>query len=171
MRWKQTMTAQTWIKKLRLQPHPEGGYYRETYRAGESLPTGALPRRFKGGRSISTAIYFLLKRGQVSCFHRIRSDEMWHHYAGGALIIHGLTDKGRHFQIKLGTRLTRGERPQAVIPAGIWFGAVLAPGASFALAGCTVAPGFDFTDFELADRESLLRKFPSHKAIIRALTA
>lgn len=164
------MTAQTWIRKLGLKPHPEGGYYRETYRAAESVSPGASPGQARGSRSLSTAIYFLLKRGQVSCFHRIMSDEIWHHYAGGSVIIHGLTSKGRHIQFKLGTCQSRGERPQAVIPAGIWFGAVLAPGVSFALVGCTVAPGFDFADFELAGRADLMRQFPRHKAIIRTLT-
>jgi len=163
------MNAQTWIKRLDLCPHPEGGYYRETYRADHTLPKNSLPKGFKGPRSVSTAIYFLLKRGQISRFHRIASDEIWHHYAGGSLIIHGLTPEGHHIRFKLGKHASLGEQPQVIIPAGTWFGAALAPRTIFALVGCTVAPGFDFTDFEMSKTASLLQKYPAHKAIIKQL--
>ncbi len=164
------MTAEALIRRLALRPHPEGGYYRETYRAGETLARKALPPRFTGDRAFSTAIYFLLKRGQMSRLHRIRSDEVWHHYAGGALILHGLTPDGRHLQVRLGSGAARGERPQAVIPAGVWFGGVLAPGeADYALVGCTVAPGFDFADFAMGEAAALEREFPRHRRVIRML--
>jgi uncharacterized protein len=163
------MTAKTWIKKLGLRRHPEGGWYRETYRSAESLQADALPDRFKGARSVSTAIYFLLERGQMSRLHRIQSDEVWHHYAGGSLVVHSLTPDGRHTRTRLGSRVARGERPQAVVPAGSWFGAMLAPDTTYALVGCTVAPGFDFADFELGNAQTLLRLFPRHGAIVRAL--
>jgi hypothetical protein len=163
------MNAQDWISRLNLLPHPEGGYFKENYRANHTLPRAALPRSFKGPRSVSTAIYFLLKRGQISRLHRIAADELWHHYAGGSLIIHGLTPQGRHIQYKLGTHPERGETPQVMIPAGTWFGANLAPRAAFALVGCTVAPGFDFADFEMGNASTLLKAFPKHKAVINAL--
>ncbi len=163
------MNAQAWIKRLALCPHPEGGYYRETYRADHTLPKHSLPKGFKGPRSVSTAIYFLLKRGQISRLHRIASDEIWHHYAGGTLIIHGLTPEGHHTQFKLGKQVSLGEQPQVIIPAGTWFGATLAPRATFTLVGCTVAPGFDFADFEMGKATHLLQKYPAHKAIIKLL--
>ena len=164
------MKADEWIRKLRLRPHPEGGYYRETYRAAEAIPAAALPDRFPGPRAHSTAIYFLLKRGQVSHFHRIRSDELWHHYAGDALEIHCLTPRQGHRILRLGARPERGELPQAVVAAGTWFGAVPAPRASFALVGCTVAPGFDFADFEMADPGALASAFPRQRGVISRLT-
>lgn len=162
--------ASTWIRALQLRPHPEGGYFRETYRAAESIPRRALPARFPGPRAFSTAIYFLLRAGQVSRLHRIRSDETWHFHAGAPLIIHLLTPDGRYRALRLGVRPDRGEHPQAVVPAGAWFGAVLAPRGRYALVGCTVAPGFDFADFALADRADLTRRFPRHRRLIEALT-
>jgi len=163
------MNAQAWIRTLKLRPHPEGGFFRETYRAGETIPAKALPRRFPGPRSLSTAIYFLLRRGQVSHLHRIRSDELWHHYAGGTLIIHCLLPDGRHTVLKLGKHPDRGEQPQVMVPAGVWFGAIPAPRTSFALVGCTVAPGFDFADFEMGNTDTLKQDFPKHQAVIDLL--
>lgn len=163
------MTAADWIRRLKLLPHPEGGYYRETYRAGKRNPSDPRSHGPAKRRSLSTAIYFLLLRGQVSRLHRIRSDELWHHYDGGSLTIHCLDDQGLYQTLKLGKRIHLGEQPQALVPAGTWFGATLAPRSNYALVGCTVAPGFDFTDLELGNHAALRRKFPGHHAIIKRL--
>jgi predicted cupin superfamily sugar epimerase len=154
------------IERLQLTPHPEGGYFRETYRATESVGAAALPRRFNGERSISTAIYFLLEAGQCSHLHRIRSDEVWHFYAGDPLDVVEIDVAGSLKTTRLGGDLLY----QHTVPAGVWFGATPAPGGRFALVGCTVAPGFDFADFELADRAALLREYPRHQDWIRRLT-
>ena len=158
------------VERLGLKPHPEGGYFRETYRAAEILPADALPRRFGGARAVSTAINYLLESGQRSALHRIRSDEVWHFYAGDPLLIVEIAADGQLAQTRLGPDLASGARPQHVVPAGSWFGALPAEGSRFALVGCTVAPGFDFADFELADRAALLAAFPQHAGWIRRLS-
>jgi len=166
------LTAGLLIETLRLRPHPEGGFYRESYRAPESIAAGALPDRFGGDRAFSTAIYFLLRGDQVSTLHRLRCDEVWHFYVGAPLELVEITAGGRLAVTRLGPDVTAGQLPQAVVPAGRWFGARLAeprPDA-FALAGCTVAPGFDFADLEMARRDELIAAHPRHEAIIRALT-
>ena len=162
--------AAAWVRRLRLRPHPEGGWFRETYRARESIPAAGLPARFGGARAASTAILFLLPAGSFSAFHRIRSDELWHFHAGDALTIHVLGAGGRLSRIRLGPDPRRGERLQACVPAGAWFAAEPGPRGRFALVGCTVAPGFDFRDFELAGREALIRSFPRRRALIQRLT-
>jgi len=163
-----TLTARTLVDQLGLLPHPEGGFFRETYR--DPLTLTGLPGRFTGPRHASTAIYYLLERGDLSALHRIASDEVWHHYAGGTLTVHVLHPGGRHEALRLGMDLAAGERPQAVVPARAWFGARLEGNDDFALVGCTVAPGFDFHDFELGTRDALLAEFPEHAALVRALT-
>lgn len=163
--------ADYWIKKLGLISHPEGGYYRESYRSDEMIPVGALPVRFSGGeRAFSTAIYFLLSGSDFSAFHRLHSDEMWHFYGGAPLTIHSLDEKGGYSRWTLGCDVEKGEAFQAVIKAGSWFGATLEDVDSFALVGCTVAPGFDFRDFEMGDRSELIRLYPGHRALIEQLT-
>jgi predicted cupin superfamily sugar epimerase len=159
--------AQHWIDHLHLQPHPEGGFYRETYRAALTLPHSALPGH-GGDRSASTAIYFLLAGDQFSAFHRIRSDELWHFYSGSGLVVHVITPPGEYQQLLLGSRPD--EQFQAVVPAGCWFASSLRHRNSYALAGCTVAPGFDFADFEMARRGELIAQYPQHRAIIERLT-
>lgn len=146
-------TAHDWIESLRLVKHPEGGYYRETYRSVATI----------GERAVSTAIYFLLPAGEVSALHRIKSDELWHFYAGNPLTIHIIASDGRYFAIILNA-----DNPQAVVPSECWFGATVATG--YALVGCTVAPGFDFCDFEMAERTTLLAAYPQHRAVIERLT-
>ena len=152
-------TAQEWIETLRLIPHPEGGYYRETYRS----PTTVELPSFGGARAVSTAIYFLLPAAAVSALHRIKSDELWHFYAGEPLTLHSLAPTGRYSAIVLSA-----DNPQGVIPAGCWFGATVA--TDYALVGCTVAPGFDFCDFEMATRSALLAAWPQHRPVIERLT-
>lgn len=164
--------AAFWIERLDLRPHPEGGYFRETYRAAESIAASALPPRFGGGRAFATAIYFLLTRDAFSAFHRIRSDEIWHFYARQSVTLAILEDVGggRLTIASLGRDPARGERPQIVVPAGAWFGAEVAPAGTYALVGCTVAPGFDFADFDLAERAALLARYPRHRGVIERLT-
>ncbi|MEI6970833.1 MAG: cupin domain-containing protein [bacterium] len=162
--------ASIWIRNLGLKAHPEGGYYRETYRASGSIRANGLPARFAGPRSFATAIYFLLEGRQRSVLHRIRSDEVWHFYCGAVVVVHMISPDGTHSKIRLGRRPCRGEVLQAVVPAGCWFGAGLAGRRSYALVGCTVSPGFDFRDFELGRRSELLRKYPRHRALIEELT-
>lgn len=162
-------SAAQWINTLQLQPHPEGGHFRETYRARESMATAHLPPRFGGSRNHSTAIYFLLEAGQFSAFHRIKSDEVWHFYDGGPLDIFDLHPDGTLLVHHLGRDPTREAWPQAVVPAGHWFASRPAPGTAFALVGCTVAPGFDFADFELAHAETLAQTFPAHNKLITSL--
>jgi predicted cupin superfamily sugar epimerase len=157
--------ARAIVERLALLPHPEGGFYRETFRAPlrlDGLPHG-------GPRAASTAIYFLLPAGTFSAFHRVRSDEVWHRYDGGVLELHTLDDHGAHEVVRLGCDLERGERPQHVVPAGVWQAARPIDGA-YALCGCTVAPGFDFADFELPPRDAMLARFPQHRALVEALT-
>ncbi len=147
-----TPDAQTWIRRLKLKPHPEGGTYRQTYRSSEKIPGRALPARYKGKpRSFSTLIYYLLEGKQISRLHRLRSDEIWCFHAGSGLTLHVLTPSGRKKKIRLGIRPEKNEVPHAVIKRGCWFGAEVSEKDSYALASCIVAPGFDFADFELAD--------------------
>lgn len=164
------MTAENWITGLGLSGHPEGGWFRETYRGSESIRREHLPSRFDGDRSFSTLIYYLLESGDFSAFHRIRQDEAWHYYAGSALTIFLIDPQGSLHEWKLGLDLSRGELPQRVVPAGWYFAAALEEPAGYALTGCSVAPGFDFSDFELPSREELLGKFPQHREVIERLT-
>ena len=163
-------TAAEWIAFVRLAPHPEGGFYRETYRAQEAIAADHLPARFGGPRACSTAICFLLPGNQVSVLHRIKSDEVWHFYAGGALTLALIHPDGRLEEHRLGPDPERGERFQALVPAGCWYGASVDDPEPYALVGGTVAPGFDFADFELADRPALLARFPQHQQVILRLT-
>jgi len=165
-----TNDARFWIEQLGLIPHPEGGYYRQTYRSEITIPREALPAGFRGARPVSTAIYFLLAEQDFSAFHRLRSDEMWHFYAGAPLELHIISAAGIHLQILLGGDVARKQILQAVVPAGCWFASRLHSENSFALVGCTVAPGFDFDDFEMARRAELTAQHPQYSEVIRALT-
>jgi len=147
-------TAAYWIEKLQLLPHPEGGHYRETYRKDP----------------VSSAIFFLLQSGERSRLHRLKSDELWHFHVGSPLTLFLIHPGGRLETLSLGDSPEKGEVLQAVVPAGCWFGARVNEPDSFALIGCTVAPGFLFEDFELADRHELTRQFPQHRKIIEKLT-
>ena len=163
-------TAQYWINRLALQPHPEGGYFREIYRSKEQIKAGALPARYGGPRAYATAIYFLLAGAQVSTLHRLASDEQWHFYAGRTLLLCMLAPDGTSRQVRLGRAPDAGDQFQAVIPAGTWMGARLADSRGYALIGCTVAPGFDFRDFKIGKRADLLKRFPRQRTLITALT-
>jgi uncharacterized protein len=165
-----TQDAAYWIEKLALEPHPEGGHYRQTYRSDLILPSEALPKQFTGARAASTAIYFLLEGDNFSAFHRLRSDEMWHFYIGSALVVYVIGEDSGYSEIKLGRDPDAGEVLQAVVKAGSWFASRVQDKSSFALVGCTVSPGFDFEDFELAKRAELMRAHPRHRKIIEQLT-
>lgn len=163
-------TAQHYIQQFKLLPHPEGGYYRETYRSNELISQNALPKRFQGDRNFSTAIYFLLEKNNFSAFHRIKSDECWHFYAGDALAIHIIHPDKNVETIFLGNDIYREETFQYVVPAGCWFASEVRAGGNFSFVGCTVAPGFDFADFEMGKREELAQLFPQHASLIKRLT-
>jgi len=165
-----TRNAAYWIQKLGLEPHPEGGYYRQTYRADLLLRRESLPPQFTGVRSASTAIFFLLDGANFSAFHRLRSDELWHFHVGTSLLVQVIEPDGRHSEIQLGGDPESGEVLQAVVKTGCWFASHVKDGESFALVGCTVAPGFDFEDFELAKREELVGRYPQHRELIAKLT-
>lgn len=161
---------QALINHYNLLPHPEGGFYRQTYAASEQILRDALPERFDGNRNFSTAIYFLLPNGIFSAFHRIKSDEVWHFYEGCPLNIHVIHPNGDYECLKLGSNLNKGENYQLVVPANAWFASEpTGDTGTFALVGCTVAPGFDFADFELAEVATLTNQFPKHEELIRRL--
>jgi len=162
--------AKYWIDKLSLIPHPEGGYYRETYRSNLSIPEEALPAQFTGRRLVSSTIYFLLEGENFSAFHRLRSDEMWHFYYGGPLVVHTIGEAGSYSAIHVGSDFETGEVLQAVVKAGCWFASRVRDPGSYALVGCTVAPAFEFEDFELAKRSDLIRLYPQHRKLIEQLT-
>lgn len=159
-----------WVEKLHLEPHPEGGFFRQTYRSDLAIAPKALPPGFTGARAASTAIYFLLEGENFSAFHRLRSDEMWHFYAGSPLILHLISMAGDYSSILLGSDPDAGQNFQAVVRAGCWFASHVADWKGWALVGCTVAPGFDFRDFEIAQRADLVRDYPQHQVIIERLT-
>ena len=154
------MDANYYVQKLGLQPHPEGGFFKETYRS-----TGNV-----NDRNYSTAIYFLLTGKNFSALHRIKSDEVWHFYAGSTVNIVEITLDGALIETKLGNNLESGETFQYTVSAGHWFGSHIANWEGYALVGCTVAPGFDFRDFEMADREQLKKEFMFHVESIERLT-
>jgi len=158
------MNAPDIIQHLQLLPHPEGGFYRETYRAAYMVATPA-----PASRNVSTAIYYLLSDEDKSHFHRLESDELWFFHQGQPLEIL-LIQNGALTTIVLGPDLTRGEVLQAVIPAHTWFGARVRDSRGFTLVSCTVSPGFDYADFELAERDALTREFPALREVIEEFT-
>lgn len=166
-----SISAATWINGLGLEPHPEGGYFRETYRATGLIPGQSLPPNFAGGdRPYGTAIYFLLKSGQFSALHRIQADEVWHFYAGSGLTVVVISPEGEISNLHLGADLSQGQQFQAWVAAGAWFGAYVNEPDRYSLVGCTVSPGFDFRDFEIGERDTLLAQFPQHRDRIIPLT-
>lgn len=167
MKYPQTAT---YVRLLGMQAHPEGGYFTETYRSDEAISQAALPGRFSGDRRFSTAIYFLLEDENFSALHRIRSDEVWHFYAGDPLEIVEIDEQGELQITQLGSDVAAGQHFQYMVRAGRWFGSRVKHGGRFSLVGCTVAPGFDFADFVMASRKALTAEFPQHAGIIAALT-
>jgi predicted cupin superfamily sugar epimerase len=147
------------IKKLRLQKHPEGGYYKQTYSSDIIVNS----KGYNGPRHAVTAIYYLLVGDQFSAFHRLRSDEIWNYYAGGSLKLY-VIDNGKLTRIRLGKR--RGETVQAIVKSGVWFAALLTNKKSYCLLGCIVSPGFEYSDWQLGKRNELIKMYPQHKKII-----
>jgi len=164
------LTAQDLIKRYQLQGHPEGGYYNEVYRSKEIIPTVGLPGRFNGQRPFSTAIYFLMEGKQFSAFHRLKSDECWHFYTGIGLHIYVLYSDGSGEVLKLGDDPENGYSFQQIVPAGCWFASKPVHENGFSFVGCTVAPGFDFADFELAKKEDLEKQYPRYAEWMNMLT-
>jgi uncharacterized protein len=164
-------TAEEIIRALELVPHPkEGGYFRETYRDGEMWPSAALQGRYQGTRSASTAIYYLLTPNTFSALHRLQTDEIFHFYLGGPVRMLQLFPDGTGRTLQLGPGVLAGQQLQVIVPRGIWQGSFLEAGSDFALLGCTVAPGFDFADYESGDRERLLGQYPEFADLVRRLT-
>ncbi len=157
------------IESFGLQPHPEGGWYKESYKSTEQIPASALPTRFNDHRFFSSAIYFLLEQGNFSAFHRIKSDECWHFYAGEPLLIYIIKENGGLDVVSLGPNITNGEFFQYVVPANSWFASIPAPTSKYCFVGCTVAPAFDFKDFELANAKELSTTYPQHIDLINSL--
>ena len=156
---------QYWIEQLEMEKHPEGGYFKETYRAKENVSN-----RNGESRSASTGIYFLMTGIAFSAFHKIESDELWHFYEGAALAVYIITETGELEILKIGKDIENGEQLQGIVPAGCWFASKVTVPNAYSLVGCTVAPGFDFNDFRLAKREVLTAEYPQHTAIIKELT-
>lgn len=163
------LSPQQLIEQYQLEPHPEGGWYKQTYKSKEMIPANALPQRFGGNRSFSTAIYFLLEQGNFSAFHRIKSDECWHFYSGDPLEVFIIQPGGELNTITLGSSSNKNVFFQYVVPANCWFASRPASGSAYSFVGCTVSPGFDFADFELANANELSNAYPKHSTIIRSL--
>jgi predicted cupin superfamily sugar epimerase len=164
-------TAEEIIKHLQLQPHPkEGGFFRETFRSAELLAASALPSRYPGARSASTAIYYLLTPSTYSALHRLQTDEIFHFYLGDPIRMVQLHADGSSTTVVLGPDVLGGQQMQLVVPRGVWQGSLLEPGGAFALLGCTVAPGFEYADYESGDRQTLLTQYPAAADWIRRLT-
>jgi predicted cupin superfamily sugar epimerase len=165
------VTADEIITLLKLKPHPkEGGFYSETYRADETIPASALPPRYRGVRSFGTCMYSLLTPGTFSAIHRLQSDEIFHFYLGAPVEMLQLQSDGTSKTVVIGSDLHAGMTPQVVVPRGVWQGSRLVTGGEFALLGCTVAPGFDFADYEHGRREQLIASYPGFREKITALT-
>jgi len=165
------MTAEEIIALLKLKPHPkEGGFYSETYRAGETIPANVLPTRYSGQRAFGTCIYYLLTASTFSAMHRLQSDEIFHFYLGDPVEMLQLLPDGTGKTVILGSDLRSGMQPQVIVPRGVWQGSRLVAGGKFALLGCTVAPGFDFADYEHGRRSELIASYPEFRERIVALT-
>jgi len=162
------LKAEQIIQLLNLFPHPEGGYYNETYRSSETFE--GINDQFPSGRNFSTAIYFLLIKNKFSAFHRIRSDEIWHFYSGNPLRIIEIDTAGKLIETMVGSYIEKGEVFQHKVKAGHWFASEVANGGEYSLAGCTVAPGFDFRDFEMGKKEDLTKLYPDLESIISKYT-
>ena len=165
------MTAEEIIAWLKLKPHPkEGGFFSETWRAGETIPANVLPSRYSGPRSFGTCIYYLLTPPTFSAMHRLQSDEVFHFYLGDPLEMLQLWPDGTGKMVVLGPDLLAGMQPQVIVPRGVWQGARLIAGGEYALLGCTVAPGFDYADYEHGRRSDLIGSHPQFREKIMALT-
>jgi uncharacterized protein len=165
------LKAEELIEVLGLQPHPrEGGFFRETYRSAGTIAAAGLPSRYGSARSHGTAIYYLLTPGTISALHRLQSDEIFHFYLGDPVRMLQLLPDGNDKTVVLGSDLLAGQQVQVVVPRGVWQGSVLEPGGSFALLGCTVAPGFEYADYQHGPRARLIEEYPGFAEMIEKLT-
>lgn len=167
-----TMTPEYLIEKLHLKPlEREGGYYKETYKSEKILKGKCLDARYSGSRNIASAIYYLLTPDTKSAIHRLKTDEIFHFYAGDPVLMLLIHPDKRVERKILGNRIDRGESPQIIVPANAWQGSLLMDGGKFALMGTTMAPGFDFDDYEDGKRQELINNYPEEKELIKRLTA
>jgi predicted cupin superfamily sugar epimerase len=162
-------TADYFVKKLNMIAHPEGGFYKEIYTSEENITAKELKVDFEGSRILWTSIYFLLRDGEVSNFHRLKSDEMWYYHSGSPLTIYMISPEGELITEQLGLNIENGEKPQVLVPKDYIFGSAM-NNEGYALVGCMVSPGFEFRDFELFNRNVLLEKYPQYEEIILKLT-
>ncbi|MEM7296963.1 MAG: cupin domain-containing protein [Bacteroidota bacterium] len=158
------------IQSLNLQPHPEGGYFKETYRSDGIIEANSLSNNYSGKRNYSTSIYFLLTSDSFSAFHKIHQDEIWHFYEGSPIELHTISESGAHTRHLIGSDISNGEVYQLTIPGNHWFASKVLDPNSYSLVGCTVAPGFDFDDFTLVKRNDLVASFPLHQKLIEEFT-
>ena len=147
--------ANYFIEKLDMTAHPEGGYYKESFISAENITDSDLTTTFEDKRILWTSIYFLLRNGEVSNFHRLKSDEMWYYHSGSPLTIYMITPEGELITEQLGLDIEKGEKPQVLVPKNYIFGSAM-NNKGYALVGCMVSPGFEFRDFELFERDTLL---------------
>jgi predicted cupin superfamily sugar epimerase len=165
------ISAEEIMERLAMQPHlEEGGYFAETYRCAEMIPRAGLPERYPAERSFGTAIFYLLTPDTCSALHRLASDEIFHFYLGDPVSMLQLHSDGSSEVVTLGHDILGGQELQVVVPKGTWQGSFLNEGGQFALLGCTMAPGFDWADFERASREALLQQHPDKRELIVRLT-
>ncbi|MFD2445289.1 cupin domain-containing protein [Bacillus sp. CGMCC 1.16607] len=160
--------AQYWINNLDLIPHPEGGFYKSTY-SSESIISDKSVVSNGNKRKLYTSIYFLLRSGDISHLHRLKSDELWYFHGGSPLTVHVIDESGEYHEMKLGLDLENGEVPQVLVPKNSIFGSSVMEEGTFSLVGCMVSPGFDFEDFELFNQDDLLKIYPEHEEIIRKM--
>lgn len=165
-----TQDANYWIRQLELEPHPEGGFFKEVYRSPLEIYGKALPIGFQSSRRLMTSIYYLLRSDQVSKFHRLKSDEIWLYHAGSSAKIILLDKQGAKQTLNIGPRIEKSEKPQILIPAGSIFAASLTTPDSFGLFSCIVSPGFEFEDFEMIERDDLIQNFPKQTELIKKYT-
>ncbi|AVQ44928.1 cupin domain-containing protein [Clostridium botulinum] len=161
--------ANYFIEKLNMTAHPEGGYYKESFISAENITDSDLTTTFEDKRILWTSIYFLLRNGEVSNFHRLKSDEMWYYHSGSPLTIYMITPEGELITEQLGLNIEKGEKPQVLVPKNYIFGSAM-NNKGYALVGCMVSPGFEFRDFELFERDTLLNLYPKYKETIEKLT-
>ncbi|WP_296636422.1 cupin domain-containing protein [Polaribacter sp.] len=164
------MDSQEIIEHFQLKEHPEGGYFKETYRSSITVKSENLEHQFNGNRNLCTSILFLLTSQKFSAFHKIKQDEIWHFYKGSTLKLHMISPEGDYSSKLIGTNFALGEIPQYTVPAYWYFAAEVIAPDSFCFMGCTVSPGFDFKDFTLPSYQKLSQEFPEHKSIIKKLT-
>ncbi len=164
------MKASELAEKLRLEPHPEGGFFREVYRSQDHIPAEALPERYPEKKSFCTSIYYLITADAFSAMHRLKSDEILHFYAGAPALVFMIFPDGTSRELELSNNISGGALPQIIVPGNVWFGIRVKGSGEYTLTGTTVTPGFDFDDFELAERKELTLAYPQHSQEIKQFT-